>query len=129
MLKLTFANKLILSIVGIEIIFITLRVYLGFSTLHKLSDELINEKVQTSTHFLSTVIAAPMVLNDLSSLDDHVHEFLSAENITSIKVVDKEHRTVSNISKAKEINFDIYLRNHYNQSLQNMTPAVLIILL
>lgn len=107
MLKLTFANKLILSIVGIEIIFITLRVYLGFSTLHKLSDELINEKVQTSTHFLSTVIAPPMLLNDLASLDDHVHEFLSAENITSIKVVDKEHRTVSNISKAKDINFDI----------------------
>ena len=106
MRKLTLANKLILSIVSIEIVFITMRAYLGFSTLHTLSDELIKEKVQTSTRLFSTMIAPPLVLNDLASLDQHIQDFLGADNITSVKVMDKENRIVANSSKAKDINFN-----------------------
>jgi signal transduction histidine kinase len=106
MRKLTLANKLILSIVSIEIVFITMRAYLGFSTLHTLSDELIKEKVQTSTRLFSTMITPPLILNDLASLDQDIQDFLSAENITSVKVMDKDDRIVANISKAKDINFN-----------------------
>jgi signal transduction histidine kinase/CheY-like chemotaxis protein len=106
MRQLTLANKLILSIITIEIIFIALRSYLGFNTLHTLSDELIKEKVQTSTSLFSTMIAPSLVLNDLAGLDQHIQEFLSADNITSIKIIDKDNRIVANNSKAKEINFN-----------------------
>lgn len=106
MRQLTLANKLILSIISIEIIFIAMRSYLGFSTLHTLSDELIKEKVQTSTTLFSTMIAPSLVLNDLAGLDQHIQEFLSADNITSIKIIDNENRIVANNSKVKEINFN-----------------------
>lgn len=106
MRKLTLANKLILSIVAIEIIFIIVRVSLEYNTLHTLSDKLVKEKVQTSTLLFSTMVASSLVLNDFASLDQHAEAFLGTENIASIKVVDKENRTVVNSSKAKEINFD-----------------------
>lgn len=112
--KLSFAAKLIFFIIGLEIVFISMKVYLDHQTLNLLSNKLIKEKRDTSALLFSTMVSAPLALNDLGTLDEYVKQFISTDNITSVKITDKENRTVSNDSKAKEIKFDTLPREKNN---------------
>jgi len=108
---LSFKYKFIISFVTIEIIFISLIVFFNFSSLNKLSYELIEEKIETGTTLFTELVKTPLVVYDIATLDDSVESFSHLKNIMAVEILDNENRVLSHITN----NVDIDMNNFKNK--------------
>ena len=74
-MKLSFKYKFILSFVILEITFVTLIVIYNFTSFKKLSNSLIHTNIESSSKLLSELIKAPLIVNDLATIDNAIESF------------------------------------------------------
>lgn len=107
-MRLSFRYRFILSFLTIEILFISLIVFFNFTSLSKLSHSLIEDNIETGTTLFSEMIKTPMIVNDLGTLDNQVENFSNLKNIVAVKVFDKEHRLLSNVTSDPRVVIDTF---------------------
>jgi signal transduction histidine kinase/CheY-like chemotaxis protein len=105
-MKLSFKYRFILSFLLIEIVFISLIVFVNFNALSKLSDSLIEDKIKIGTELYIEMIKTPMVVGDLGTLDNHSASFTGIKNIVAVKVFDLHQRVLSHSNSDPTLNID-----------------------
>ena len=85
---MSFKYRFILSFVTLEAIFISLIVFFNFSSLDKLSDELINEKIEAGSTLFVELVKTPLSIYDLGTLDNAVGSLAKIRNIAQVRVFD-----------------------------------------
>ena len=76
---MSFRYRLILSFITIEVIFLSLIVFVNFSSLQRASYELTNEKMETSSHLFAELIKTPLSVYDLATIDDAVQTLVQVK--------------------------------------------------
>ncbi|HHC74316.1 MAG TPA: HAMP domain-containing protein, partial [Thiothrix sp.] len=86
---MSFRYKFILSFIIIEAIFVTMIVVFNISSLKHQSNTLINQNTQTISTMFAEIIKAPLLKNDLASLDDLTLRLAAMNNVVYIEVLDE----------------------------------------
>ncbi len=120
-MKLSFKYRFILSFLAIEITFISLIVFVNFNALSKLSDSLIEDKIETGTRLFTEMIKTPMLVYDLGTLDNQCASFTSMKNIIAVKVFDLQQRVLSHANKDPSLNIDLFNDSQNTVSLDGRT--------
>jgi len=107
-MKFSFKYRFILSFITIEIVFISLIVFFNFSSLNKLSRNLIEEKIETGTKLFTELIKTPLIVYDLGTLDNAVESFTHIKNIVAVKITDNQNRILSHISNSADIDVESF---------------------
>ncbi len=113
-MRFSFRYRFILSFLSIEILFISLIVFFNFMSLSKLSDSLIDEKIETGTALFTEMAKTPLVIYDLGTLDNQTEAFVRLKNIAAVKVVDEEQRLLSSATTDPRISIDRFDRKSGN---------------
>ncbi|MDD4950439.1 PAS domain-containing hybrid sensor histidine kinase/response regulator [Sulfuricurvum sp.] len=103
--------KFIFSFLSIEILFISLIIFFNFSSLTKLSQSLIDEKIATSTMLFEEMIKTPMAVYDLATLDDNAKSFTKMHNIISVKIFDNNKKLISKSTSSATEDFHSLITN------------------
>ncbi|MBU0632831.1 hypothetical protein KKA17_09305 [bacterium] len=74
-MRLSFKYRFILSFVTIEAVFISLIVFFNFSSLNRLSNSLIEEKIEATTKLFTELVKTPLLVYDLATIDNAVESF------------------------------------------------------
>ncbi|MDP2076551.1 MAG: ATP-binding protein [Sulfuricurvum sp.] len=120
-MNLSFKYRFILSFLAIEITFISLIVFVNFNALSKLSDSLIEDKIETGTRLFSEMIKTPMVVYDLGTLDNHSTNFTHMRNIIAVKVFDTQQRLLSSSNSDPSLNIDFFTNAKDTLTLEGRT--------
>lgn len=115
-MKLSFKYRFILSFLFIEIVFISLIVFVNFNALKKISDSLVEDKIKIGTQLYVEMIKTPLAVGDLGTLDNHSANFTGMKNIVAVKVFDAQQRVVSHSNSDPSLNID-----HFNDSKNTVT--------
>lgn len=107
-MKLSFKYRFILSFLVIEIAFISLIVFVNFNALSRLSDSLIEDKIQTGTRLFTEIIKTPIMVYDLGTLDNQCASFTGIKNIVAVKVFDLKNRVLSHANSDPALNIDLF---------------------
>ncbi len=97
-MKLSFKYKFILSFVILEITFVTLIVIYNFTSFKKLSDSLIHTNIESSSKLLSELIKAPLIVNDLATIDDALENYSKMEYVVAVKIINTKNMVISHIN-------------------------------
>lgn len=120
-MKRSFKYRFILSFLLIEIVFITLIVFVNFNALAKLSDSLIEEKIKTGTRLFSEMIKTPIVIYDLGTLDDQSASFTGIKNIVAVKIFDTKQHVLSHATSDPTLNIDLFNDSKNTTTLNGRT--------
>ncbi len=86
---MSFRYRFILAFVTVEILFLSLIVFVNFSSLQRSSQALIMEKVESSSRLFSDLIAIPVSVYDLATIDDAIKTILDMKNVVGVRVTDQ----------------------------------------
>jgi len=92
---MSFRYKFILSFIVIEAIFVTMIVLFNVSSLQHQSNTLIDQNTQTTSRMFAEIVKAPLLENDLTSLEDITLRLASMNNIVYIEVLDELRNELS----------------------------------
>lgn len=120
-MRMSFKYKFILSFVTIEIIFISLIVFFNFSSLHKLANSLIEEKIETAGKLFMEFIETPLVVYDLATIDNALESFTHLKNVAAVKILNKEGRVISHLYDDKLIYKDIFEKKLKESNIDGRT--------
>jgi len=120
-MKFSFKYRFILSFITIEILFISLIVFFNFSSLNKLSHNLIKEKIETGTKLFTELIKTPLIVYDLGTLDNAIESFMHIKNIASVKIIDNQNRVISYASNSVDTDVDIFDKDQVDFKVKDRT--------
>lgn len=103
---MSFRYKFILSFIVIEAIFVTMIVLFNVSSLQHQSNTLIDQNTQTTSRMFAEIVKAPLLENDLTSLEDITLRLASMNNIVYIEVLDELRNELSSA-----LNNDAHYKN------------------
>ena len=106
-MRLSFKYKFILSFVIFEILFISLIVFLNFSSLNNLSNSLVRTNIESSSKLFNELIKTPLIINDLATIDNAVESFTKIDYIAAVRIVNNSNIAISHIHDENPMYKDI----------------------
>lgn len=94
-IKASFRYKFIISFLGIELVFLTLIILLNFNTIDDQSEKLIKKNIETGNTLFANLVATPLMVYDLATIDNQVKGFTALADVSSVHVYDNQQRLVS----------------------------------
>lgn len=109
-MRLSFRYKYIISFLLLEIIFLTMIVFINFQSLQKTSDKLINDKIEFIKLFAAQSLLTSLSVYDLATIDNILHKLTELNSVQACEVKDKNNNIVSktgNMPDEKDPNYKI----------------------
>ena len=108
--SLSFRYKYIISFVTLEIIFLTMIVFVNFQSLEKTSDKLINDKIEFIRLFGTQSLLTPLSVYDLATIDNILLKLTELKSVEACEVKDIGGNILSkigNMPDEKDSNYEI----------------------
>ncbi|MFT5661715.1 MAG: PAS domain S-box-containing protein/diguanylate cyclase (GGDEF)-like protein [Sulfurimonas sp.] len=94
-MKMSFKYKFILSFVTIELFFLIMIATVNFTSIENNTQRFIDQRITALEVLGAKLVATPLSIYDLGTLDNILHGFITLDNIVSAEVLDKDDRVVA----------------------------------
>ncbi|MDP2893417.1 MAG: ATP-binding protein, partial [Sulfurimonas sp.] len=108
--SLSFRYKYIISFVTLEIIFLTMIVFVNFQSLEKTSNKLINDKIEFIKLFGTQSLLTSLSVYDLATIDNILLKLTELKSVEACEVKDAGGNILSkigNMPDEKDLNYEI----------------------
>ena len=97
-------------------------VVVNFNSLERESRQLMTDKTQLASTMFSEVVATPLIVNDLATIDDAAQRFVAMPGIVQVELFNEDGQLLSNAFSTNKS----YQKNSIKQALNNNLNAVAI---
>lgn len=104
---MSFRYKFLLVFIAVEAFFVASIVVVNFAAIKNISQDLMQEQLQSSAKLFSEVVITPLMVNDLATIDDAAERFVEHKNILRVEVLNKDGKLLSSASN-KSFKIDDY---------------------
>lgn len=101
-MRISLKTNFIVFFLGVEIVFLTLVLFMNFRTLEYSANNLSNEKFTNAGKLFTKIIVNPVISYDIAALDDALESFSKLNDVLAVRVVDKNKETLSSYIKDTE---------------------------
>jgi len=101
MRNISFKYKFILSFVILEIIFLTIIAFVNFTNINKNHQHFVDYKTSSIESFTQQLLATPIAIYDIATIDNIASELVKLDGIVSIQVWDYNGKLISDIGSTK----------------------------
>ena len=119
---MSFRFRFVFSFILLETLFMVGIVVVNFNSLERESRQLMTDKTQLASTMFNEVVATPLIINDLATIDDAAQRFVAMPGVVQVELFDNEGRLLSNAFSTHEN----YQSASIKQALSNNLSAVAI---
>lgn len=94
-MKFSFKYRFILSFVTIEIFFLILIIVVNFSAISRTTEDLIHQKIESTSVLMGELVKIPMSVFDLATLDNAVQSVTRLKNVAVTRIYDASGNLLS----------------------------------
>lgn len=107
-------SKFIIFFVLLQLFFFVIIVSINFNFIDKASETLTYEKLTTTNQLLVELLKTPLIVSDLATMDDIVHNFSSIDNVVGIEIRDS-----NNINMSRDIKREMIPEKLFEKAIVN----------